>query len=367
MILKEIQKLKIALTTDCVLACRHCRVDKAAGLTVSFRDAARAVDLLIRSPGDSKRLELYGGEPFLKFALLKKITLYARRRAGAAGKPLSVSVASNGLVLDAERLGFLRKNRVNLSISVSGSAENHDSCRVYPGGRGSYGDLQKKLKLVFSGLDARDVVALECVAPAGAAGLAGDLRRLAAGGFSVINIECVHGRPWSRASLAALDRSLRAFSGWLLKSVRAGRYVAPEPFLEFFRTKGAGPVLDCPLYRDLELYPDGTLSFYPFAFIDYPAVKRSVAVGSAARGLNRRYAGCYPGCGLCGGCVREYYVIGGLSSGARAYTLRTGALKKVFLEVMRRAGTEKIFKDYARWLAELKSREYIKSRHGAVA
>lgn len=355
---KEIQKLKIALTTDCVLACRHCRIDKGAGLTIGFAAAARGVDLLLSSPGGLKRLELYGGEPFLKFELLKRVAEYARRGAARAGKKLSVSVASNGLVLDKERLAFIRDNRVNLSISVSGSRGNHDRTRVYPGGRGSFGDLAKKLAVVLSALDREEVVALECVAPAGAATLGADLKQLARTGFRVMNVECVHGCNWSPSALAALERSLNSFSAWLFSEIKRGGYIAPEPFLEFLRVRGSGRGPDCPLYRDLELYPDGTLSFYPFAFIDYPERKKTVAIGSASRGLRARYGSCVPGGKACAGCVSDYYVVEGLSSGAAAYRLRTAVLKKMFLEIMRRSRTEKAFNGYARWLSGLARKTY---------
>jgi len=356
---KEIQKLKIALTTDCVLACRHCRVDKKAGLTVGFKAAARGVDMLMASPGELKRLELYGGEPFLKFTLLKDIVGYACELAARTGKKLSVSVASNGLALDEERLEFIKKNRVNLSISVSGSAKTHDLTRVYPDGRGSYGNLKKKLALVLSVLPAEDVVALECVHPARAGALGSDLRRLAALGFKVLNIECVHGLPWDNPSLKAFESALLTFTAWLIGAIKKGEYLAPEPFLEFFRVKGAGARLNCPLYRDLELYPDGVFSFYPFAFIDYPGGKGTVKIGSAASGLRRRYSACAPGGKLCPGCVREYYVLGGLSSGARAYALRTDLLKNSFFEIMRLSRTDKAFNAYVRWLAGLEKRTYV--------
>lgn len=314
--------------------------------------------MLLSSPGRLKRLELYGGEPFLKFELLKRVVGYAQSLAARSGKQLSVSVASNGLVLDKERLAFIRGNRVNLSISISGSRLNHDLTRVYPGGRGSFRDLGKKLVAVFSALDREDVVALECVAPAAAATLGSDLRQLVKKGFRVINVECVHGGTWSPAALAALERSLNSFSCWLSAAIKRGLFVAPEPFLEFIRVRDSGRGLDCPLYRDLELYPDGTLSFYPFAFIDYPAKKKTVAIGSASRGLKPRYALCVPGGKDCAACVSDYYVVEGLSSGAAAYRLRTVVLKKIFLKIMRRSRSEKAFNDYARWLSGLAQKTY---------
>ena len=176
---KEIQKLKIALTTDCVLNCRHCRIDKKAGMTVSAADARRAVDMLMESDGTEKRLEIYGGEPLLKFGLLKKTVDYAASASVRCGKKLSLSVATNGLLADAEKLEFLKSRRVNLSVSVSGSGASHDACRVYPDGRGSFSTLKEKIRLILSVMSPLDVVALQCAAPSGAASLSEDLAALA--------------------------------------------------------------------------------------------------------------------------------------------------------------------------------------------
>lgn len=318
--------------------------------------------MLISSPGKLKRLELYGGEPFLKFRLFKDIVQYAVRLSARSCKKLSISAASNGLVLNEDHLKFIRENRVNLSISISGSEKAHDLTRVYPGGGGSYADLKKKLALIFSRLEAENIVALECVHPACAASLGPDLRRLADFGFKVINIECVHGPDWGQSSLKAFESALLSFSGRLFTAVKKGVYIAPEPFLEFFRVKGAAASLQCPLYRDLELYPDGVFSFYPFAFMDYSKWRKAVKLGTSISGLCRRYSACIPGGKLCAGCVSKYYVIGGLAGGARAYTLRTAVLKKVLLDIMRRARTEKAFNGYVRWLAGIEQRTYVDYR-----
>ena len=134
----EIQKLKIALTSDCCLACAHCGVDKARGETVAFAAAAAGIRRLLASPGARKRLELYGGEPFLKFPLFRRIVLFARAEAARRRKELSVSAASNGVIVNKAHLAFLRRQNVSLSVSFSGRAATHDHTRVFPGGRQAF-------------------------------------------------------------------------------------------------------------------------------------------------------------------------------------------------------------------------------------
>jgi len=355
---KEIQKLKIALTTDCVLRCRHCRIDKEMGLDVSYEDCVRAVDTLLTAPGKFKRLELYGGEPFLRFDLMKDVTAYAVRKAAEQKKLLSLSVASNGIIINEEMLSFMRENRINLSLSVSGSKENHDCCRVFADGGGSYDRLLGKIGLILRRMDPYDVVALECAAPQGASGLYDDLLTLTKQGFVVTNVECVHGMHWGKAELSALEKSLEAFVRYLNGEIKKGVFIVPEPFIEFFRVTASGAAINCPLYRDFELYPDGKYGFYPFCFVYYDECKEKIWTGSAKDGLYPKYLKCIPGSEECKHCISDYYTIPGLFSGSVAYTLRTNILKKAFLEIMEKSRADADFRMYVKRLAILKSRQY---------
>ena len=357
---KEIQKLKIALTTDCVLNCRHCRINKNSALTLPFSYAERGIRLLIDSLGNQKRLELYGGEPFLKMELLEKAVEFAAKYSAEQKKSLSLSIATNGLVIDEQKIDFIKRYKINLSISVSGSKENHDSCRIFPNGSGSWKALEPKIALMLKKLDPYGIVALECVAPDGAARLFEDLKSLAGKGFRVINIECVHGMEWSAKQLQSLSDSISLFSKYLFEEIRKGNFIIPEPFIEFFRVGGSEAPIFCPMYRDLEMYPDGILSFYPFAFIDYSESKDIVKIGSAIDGFIEKYDGCIQNKDetMCSNCVSSYYRIPGLSSGAEAYSLRTALLKRLFFEALKLSKKEEKFKEYVMFLAKLKKQEY---------
>lgn len=347
---KEIYKLKIAVTSDCVLRCSHCRIDKDLRLTIPLAGAKSAVDLMMTSPGRMKRLELYGGEPLLKPELLRGVTSWARRRASALGKRLCVSVASNGLPLNRENLAWMKGEGVNLSVSFSGSAASHDLCRRDRGGRGSAPAALRGARLAMKVLGPENVVALNCVHPDSAGRLAADVRSIRREGFEYVNIECVHGCGWSAAAVSRFTEGMREACRFMTGLAAGRKFFAMESFLELLRCRGTGPNEYCPLYRDLELYPDGSLSLYPFAFIDYARDLPAVRCGSARGGLAARFAGCAPGSAACGTCVADYYVLPGLSDGSAAYSARTEILKRTLLGILRRAKKEPAFGGYVRRL-----------------
>lgn len=330
---REIQKLKIAVTSDCCLACRHCFIDKGRGQTVKEAHAREAVDLLLASPGTEKKLELYGGEALLKLPLLERVTDYARTRARRLGKTLAVWLASSGVAIGQRELDFIKSRGIILSVSLYGSERSHDFVRRFPGGGGSFAALKRRLPAVFAALDPFKVTALLCVHPKFAGDTLADFKGIAGLGFRVINIECVHGAPWSRAALARFSRELSAVTAWTRRAAAAGRPVLLEPLLAL-AGRAPAAAADCPFRQDLELFPDGTYSLYPYGFVDMEKYGELVAVGRAGRGFSGRFARCRPGCPACPGCVGDYYRIPGMSGGAAAYALRSAAMEKFFRELL---------------------------------
>ena len=350
---KKIRKLKIAVTSDCVLRCSHCNIDKSLGHTVRFKDALKAVDILMASPGKKKRLEIYGGEPFLKFELVKKIVKAARTARNKYLKNLSISIATNGILLNSSHLKFLKDNKINISISVSGSEKSHDLNRVFPDGTGSYKKLKNNLKGVFAALDAKDIVALLCVDPANAKSLYSDFLKVIGLGFKIINIECVHGKEWSKEDFLNLKSNLVKIKSHIMSEIKKGSGVYLEPFTEFIHTENDNDSFDCPFLKDLELYPDGSYSFYPYSFINYEKDIKTAIIGTAQKGFKKRYEECRIKSKKCFDCVRNYYAIEGLSSGSFAYSLRTDIFKSAMFDILKRAKTDLRFKEYVKTLFNL--------------
>src|SRR3989338_10116842 len=96
---KEINKIKLALTTRCNLSCPYCFVDKT-GKNMSLEVAKKAIDILIKSKGTNKLLSMYGGEILLEFNLLKEICNYAQNQAKINEKILTISICTNATLIE---------------------------------------------------------------------------------------------------------------------------------------------------------------------------------------------------------------------------------------------------------------------------
>src|SRR5438270_5320231 len=92
---KEIRRFKVAINTACPLRCDYCFIDKDSGEVVSWEAVRGLTRLVLSSPGPVKKLLIYGGEPFLKFELVRDIALFARAEAEKAGKDLDLSICTS--------------------------------------------------------------------------------------------------------------------------------------------------------------------------------------------------------------------------------------------------------------------------------
>ncbi|GAB4031550.1 MAG: hypothetical protein Fur0012_08880 [Elusimicrobiota bacterium] len=355
--MKEIRKLKLALTSSCTLNCNHCRIDKSSGLNMDFKMAKAGVDLLFSTPGDFKRLELYGGEPFLRFPLLKKISSYAREKSAKTGKNLSLSVATNATFLDDKALSWIKESQANISVSFSGSKESHDYNRKFVSGEGSHSLVLKNVNKLFEKIGPDYLVCLYCVDGAFSKKMKRDFELILKSGFRMINVECVSGRGWSSENYSAFEKGFKSILERIEEGIEKADFIFLEPFIEMISDRMSWDY-SCPAYRDLEMYPDGYYGFYPYAFVDYAASRKKISVGKWSSGLNSRYSLCSPGCFSCQSCCSQYYTLPGLFDGSRAYELRSHLMKRFFFELLRRK-KEKEIKAYLCELKRIRGITYV--------
>jgi uncharacterized protein len=160
-----LRKFCLEVTQNCNFRCTYCKRTLAqdfrghAAVDLSEADAYRAIDyyfsrytsfygrlaadkreLLVRTVPPS--LAFYGGEPFLNFLLIKKCVAYFKelpwQRYAIPNGALAFSSNTNLSVMNEDILRFLVDNRVSLFASLDGPAPEHDRCRVFADGRGTF-------------------------------------------------------------------------------------------------------------------------------------------------------------------------------------------------------------------------------------
>ena len=143
------------ITEDCNLRCSYCYQVSKSRKTMTFDVAKTFIDDLLANDKLANYISLdnieayifdfIGGEPLLHIDLVDQIMDYWVEQVFIkkyeAGKRFMISFSSNGtLYFNKEVQDFLKKwsRRVSLGITVDGNKELHDSCRLFPDGKGSY-------------------------------------------------------------------------------------------------------------------------------------------------------------------------------------------------------------------------------------
>jgi MoaA/NifB/PqqE/SkfB family radical SAM enzyme len=101
--------------------------------------------------GDNKHLSIsfWGGEPLLKFDLMKELILYAEDKAKELGLTLEFGGTTNVTLLTEDKLDFLTEHKCYFLLSIDGRPEHHDMHRKLANGQGSYELVDKNLDAIL--------------------------------------------------------------------------------------------------------------------------------------------------------------------------------------------------------------------------
>lgn len=128
--------LVLHLTHGCSLRCRYCYGGRAGGRSMSLETACRALRIGAELSRGFPRLEIgfFGGEPLLRFDLMRQIVRLARSMPDLRGHPVQFNVTTNGTLITDERAAWLANHKFAVAVSIDGDAPSHDAHRVFADG-----------------------------------------------------------------------------------------------------------------------------------------------------------------------------------------------------------------------------------------
>ncbi len=150
----ELYQVILELTGRCNLRCGYCIYNESYEYNRNFnkedmsKEVAKAsIDYAKKHSGKEIAVTFYGGEPLLKFDLLKWCIEYAKETI--QDKKLTFSFTTN-LTLVTEEIAEYLSSVDNLSIlcSLDGPEDVQDAYRKYAGGKGTFKDAMRGLKLL---------------------------------------------------------------------------------------------------------------------------------------------------------------------------------------------------------------------------
>jgi uncharacterized protein len=162
-----IKAISMDLTEACNLMCKYpCFhfTNAMQGFTKKPRNmdeglALDVVDWLFEDETSGPKPEpyldisLWGGEPLLRFPLLRKVVEHARKLEKKTGKKLNLGGTTNVTLFDKEKVDFCAENDVKFLMSIDGPAFVHDQYRIQTNGTGSYKLIEENLPYIMSKWD----------------------------------------------------------------------------------------------------------------------------------------------------------------------------------------------------------------------
>ncbi len=141
----------IVPTLRCNQACVYCHASvkhqNTDGFDMTYETAEKAVDFIFQSPSKKITIEFQGGEPLLRFDIIKKIIDYSNKLNSDKKKELRFALVTNLILMDNEKLDYCIKNNIGICTSLDGPEKIHDK------NRGQYTPLIDKIKWVREELE----------------------------------------------------------------------------------------------------------------------------------------------------------------------------------------------------------------------
>ena len=139
-------------TLRCNFTCKYCyayrRGEDDHGYDMTDETLDKTVDFIFKTPANSIAIEFSGGEPLLRFDLVKRAVLRAEKLKEETGKIIDYAIVTNAVFLDEEKLKFIRKYQIGICLSFDGVKEVHDFHRKITKDpkKSTYEIVKKKMK-----------------------------------------------------------------------------------------------------------------------------------------------------------------------------------------------------------------------------
>lgn len=197
------------ITHRCNFACDYCFVEDRNSRDSTWDVLNATVRFVLResAPGSNVSFVLFGGEPLIRFDLIRDFIPFARREFIRRGRSVNFSITTNGSLINPQVMAFFRSYGINLLLSIDGGRASQDAHRKFPNGGGTFDTVSKLLpmmKYFQPYLGARVTPTPETVG-----NLHSDFRELLGLGINHFIIGCATGIEWKEFEYEIFFREMR--------------------------------------------------------------------------------------------------------------------------------------------------------------
>jgi len=216
--------LDMDLTVDCNLRCTYCFKEKwNEHMEEQVAFDAITWFLYASGPVADLRVNFMGGEPMIRFPLIKRLVPFAKRRAWQMGKLIHFGITTNCTLVTDAVIEFWKKWGMGFHTSIDGTPEIQDHNRPTVGGRGSSRLVQRSVPKI---LGYRPLtMARSTVMPEAASSLVKSYRYFRTLGYVSIGFVPAAPALWVQEAIALFETQFCELADILIEEFRGNRFV----------------------------------------------------------------------------------------------------------------------------------------------
>jgi uncharacterized protein len=214
------------VTEACNLACIYCFKWQKKAVNMDEATAKAAIDWLIEASGGFRgemKVNLMGGEPLLRFDLIKKIVPYGKMRARQRGQSLHFGCTTNCTHMSEELMAFWRRFHIGFHCSIDGIPEVQNHNRPLLSGGPSSPALERNVPKILAYRP--EVMARATLSPFSAPALVASAEYISGLGFKTMTFKPAVNCDWKESDFAILRSQYE-----ILGDLYIDRLIAGKPF-----------------------------------------------------------------------------------------------------------------------------------------
>ena len=216
--------IDLDLTLACNLRCTYCFKEKW-NEHMEDQVAFDALVWLLYASGPAKELTVnfMGGEPLIRFNLIKRIVPFGKRRAWQMGKTMHFGMTTNGTLVTDKVVEFWSKWGMGFHTSIDGPPEVQDRNRPMASGRGSSRLVEKAVPKILS---YRSNTAARCtMVPESAGSLVKNYRYFRSLGYTNVVVAFSGASLWTAESMSICEQQINEIGDIFIEDFQKGREI----------------------------------------------------------------------------------------------------------------------------------------------
>jgi uncharacterized protein len=233
----SVHTIDLDVTEACNLACTYCFKWQKKAVHMDEATAKNAIDWLLEASGNYRgelKVNFMGGEPTLRFDLIKKIVPYGKCRARQLGKSLHFGCTTNCTLITDELLTFWRRFGMGFHCSIDGIPEVQDANRPTLGGGRSSSAVETNAPKILAYRP--EVMGRATITPRSAPVLLESAKYLVGLGFRSITFKSATNCGWQPSDYKVLRSQYQKLGEFYLDSLLSGKPLRIEEFDMTMRT-----------------------------------------------------------------------------------------------------------------------------------